>query len=75
MDTRIIIYVYVYIYSSNPCESNHGDGPMGHNNHINCIIYHYNNNYYNNYNNDYNNYNNMIYDSVVECNTNLLWSK
>ena len=63
----IYIYIYIYIYSSN---QQSWDGPMGHNNHVNCIVYHYNNNNYNY--NDYNNYNNMIYDSVVECNTNLL---
>ena len=34
-DTRI----YIYIYSSNPWESNHRDGPMGHNNNINKSTY------------------------------------
>ena len=54
---KIIIYVYtLYIYIVRT--SNHGDGPMGHNNHVICIVYHCNNNNY--YYNDYNNYNNMI---------------
>ena len=32
-DTRIYIYIYIYKHTSNPWESNHRDGPAGHNNH------------------------------------------